>query len=167
MTTNAEFYRRHHKLEVHKVLTRCIQMYPVTKLKYESEHFHIRTTSLTAADIQSRTGSPNIPSADYKKNRSRINKRTNNSTPDDRARLSSNLSNHSLFPLITFSDTAINVPAAGFQVTVRRRCHWSFPVNTSTGVSPRGWIWADGSLGWFCCFLSVEGLIQLTRWGRS
>ena len=43
--------------------------------------------------------------------------------------------------------------------------HWSFPVNTRRGVSPRGWIWADGSLGWFCCFLSVEGLIQLTRWG--
>jgi len=40
-------------------------MYSVKKkLKYESQHFHIRRTSLTAMDIQSRTGSSHIPSAD-------------------------------------------------------------------------------------------------------
>jgi len=39
-------------------------MYPVKKLKYDSQHFHIRRTSLTAVNIQSRTDSSIIPSAD-------------------------------------------------------------------------------------------------------
>jgi hypothetical protein len=124
MMTVARFYRGHHKLEVHKLLTTRIQIYPVTKLQYESQHFHSRRPCLTTVDIQSHTDSSNIPSADYKKSHSRIN-RTNKSTSDDNARLSSDLPNHCLFPLITSSDTTANVPVTGFQVTVLRRCHFA------------------------------------------
>jgi hypothetical protein len=35
------------------------------------------------------------------------------------------------------------------------------------GLPTHGWVWADGSSGWFCCFLSLEGLIQRTRRRRS